>query len=207
MSLTMWKACKTYRAETRSIGPKFQTFSRVVHLDLDFTNPTVSLLPLHGFSHALKPLHVEYGTFPFPRILNLINSFPLLEDLWLMVWGGDSIGDVDTQPAVVQKVQPPLTGFPETWCAGRDESHRLPAISPSEWPSISETGFEIEYQRRHFRGIGVGRGVPFYPWISRGLCWRQRYVRSTSRPHRYFILLTRDYQVPSTSRKRPDSKT
>ena len=27
-----------------------------------------------------------------------------------MMWGGDPIGDVDTQPAVVQKVQPPLTG-------------------------------------------------------------------------------------------------
>ena len=85
-------------------------FLRAVHFDLDFNNPTVSLLPLHGFSPALKSLHVEYGTFPFPRILNLINSFPLLEDLWLMVWGGDPVGDVDTQPAVVQKVQPPLTG-------------------------------------------------------------------------------------------------
>ena len=63
-----------------------------MHLDLDFTNPTVSLLPLHGFSPALKSLHVEYGTFLFPRILNLINSFPFLEDLSLTVWGSDPIG-------------------------------------------------------------------------------------------------------------------
>ena len=27
-----------------------------------------------------------------------------------MVWGGNPTGDVDTQPAVIQKVQPPLTG-------------------------------------------------------------------------------------------------
>ena len=90
MSLAMWKAYKN-RAETRSIGPKFQTFSRVVHLDLDFTNSTVSLLPLHGFSPSLKSLHVEYGIFPFPRILNLINSFPLFEDLRIAINFGDWI--------------------------------------------------------------------------------------------------------------------
>ena len=88
-----------YAAPTHAYVDRIPPLSHQTHID----ESAISLLPLHGFSHALKPLHVEYGTFPFPRILNLINSFPLLEDLWLMVWGGDSIGDVDTQPAVFRR--------------------------------------------------------------------------------------------------------
>ena len=82
-------------------------FSRVEHFDLEFDEPDISLFPFHGFSPALKSIHVEYSHFPCSRILNLIHSFPLIEDLSLIVWGGDPIDDIDGLPTTIQ---PPLTG-------------------------------------------------------------------------------------------------
>ena len=83
------------------------TFSHVVHLSLDLYTAEISLVPFHGFSPALKSLHIDFGFFPLRRIINIIHSFPFLEDLSLFAWGGDQIEDIDGQPVIVQ---PPLTG-------------------------------------------------------------------------------------------------
>ena len=81
-------------------------FSRLVQLHLEFKGLEISLLPFHGFSPALKALHVECSHFPLSRILNLVHSFPLIEDLSLIM--ADSsypIEDIDGQHAAAQ---PPL---------------------------------------------------------------------------------------------------
>ena len=83
------------------------TFSHVVHLGLDLYTAEISLVPFHGFSPALKSLHIDFGFFPLRRIINIIHSFPFLEDLSLFAWGGDQVEEVDRQPVVAQ---PPLTG-------------------------------------------------------------------------------------------------
>ena len=61
----------------------------------------------YGFSPTLKSLRLTYINFPFSRILKLIHSFPLIEDLYLTAWNNDSIEDRDGRPT---PVQPPLNG-------------------------------------------------------------------------------------------------
>ena len=77
-------------------------FSQVAHLGLDFDWSKTSLLPFHGLSFALKSLHLDFSCVLIPRVLNLIHSFPLLEDLSLIVWGDDPIEDFNGQPIIVQ---------------------------------------------------------------------------------------------------------
>ena len=79
-----------------------RAFSQVVHLDLDFDWSKTSLLPFHGLSLTLKSLHLDFGCVLIPRVLNLIHSFPLFEDLSLIVWGDDPIEDFNGQHTVVQ---------------------------------------------------------------------------------------------------------
>ena len=88
------------------------TFSRVVRFDMDFDGPEISLLPFYGFSPSLRSLQICYSSFPFPRILNLIHSFPLIDDLSLISGGDDPIEDIDGPHAAVQ---PPLTGCLELY--------------------------------------------------------------------------------------------
>ena len=54
-------------------------FSRVVYFV--FTHEEWDLVPFHGFSPALKSIRVEFITPPPPQVLDLVLSFPLLEDL------------------------------------------------------------------------------------------------------------------------------
>ena len=82
-----------------------RAFSQVVNLSLDFNRPTISPLPFHVLSLALKSLHLDFGCFLLARVLNPIHSFPLLEDLSLIVWGDEPIEDFNGQHTVVQ---PPL---------------------------------------------------------------------------------------------------
>ena len=70
-----------------------RAFSQVVHLGLDLDWPRTSLLPFHALSLALKSLHLDFSCFLIQRVLNLIHSFPLLEDLSLIEWGDDPIED------------------------------------------------------------------------------------------------------------------
>ena len=61
-------------------------FSRVVRLEVDIAQAgsdgaMFSLVPFHGFSPALKSLHLMFLSFPSSQISDLVFSFPLLENL------------------------------------------------------------------------------------------------------------------------------
>jgi hypothetical protein len=98
-------------------------FSRVEHLALDsyvhdcgYPQPATPFVPFHGFSPVMKSLHVKINGLPPSQIINLILSFPLLEDLAVTIiygisdkTGGDSEGGgilAATQPLT----RPMLTG-------------------------------------------------------------------------------------------------
>ena len=85
-------------------------FSRVVNLKLDayradIENAERFLVPFHRISPTIKSLYVYLADIPPSRILNLILSFPLLEDLTL---DGDdpSISNVDGPDGLSTSIQP-----------------------------------------------------------------------------------------------------
>jgi len=93
-------------------------FSGVVRLEVDdqsvyIDESEVSLLPFHGLSPVVKSLHLCFAVLPSSRIFNLVLSFPLLEDLVMVVRQG-SIDDGDefkAPPTIVHHSGPPmLTG-------------------------------------------------------------------------------------------------
>ena len=148
-NLVIWcvEAVTTADAEERGWIP---TFSRVVHFELEFEAPEISLLPFHGFSPALRSLRlrVYYGLFPFPRIFNLIHSFPLIEDLSLISNGDHSIEDIDGQHAAVQ---PPLTGSLELFV-----EHGMDYIVSRLFPSQNNLHFrELDLELTHENDILV----------------------------------------------------
>ncbi|KAF9645262.1 hypothetical protein BDM02DRAFT_604398 [Thelephora ganbajun] len=70
-------------------GGWIRAFSNVIQLVVlssfrNLDDSAVPLVPFHNFSPALKSLHVASKTFPCTRILNLVYSFRLLEDLDLI---------------------------------------------------------------------------------------------------------------------------
>ena len=109
-------------------------FSRVEHLEVgthsidvldpDFSESVTPLVPFHGFSPALKSLHVVVPYLPPSQIFNLIFSFPLLEDLavittyWTSVdTGGGS--ERDEMPTAARPLSPPIfTGSLELYLRG-----------------------------------------------------------------------------------------
>ena len=99
-------------AADAEVGGWIGGFSRVVHLKLGHNNTSrVSLLPFRGFSPLIKSLHVEFATLPFSHTLDLILSFPLLEDLSVItsdeVVAEDGDGS-DGLPTVIQPSNPPM---------------------------------------------------------------------------------------------------
>jgi hypothetical protein len=63
------------------------TFCHIAHLDVDTDSSSdlagVSLVPLHGFSTAIRSLRLAFTRLPNSEVFDLICSFPLLEDLSL----------------------------------------------------------------------------------------------------------------------------
>ena len=72
------------------------------------------LVPLHGFSPAVKSLHVDFIACPSSQILDLILSFPLIEDLTVINSQDVSthdLGDLDGPLIAVQPSNlPAFTG-------------------------------------------------------------------------------------------------
>ena len=97
-------------------------FSNVVHLEVKMhdhdrlTGTAASAIPLvalHGFSPVIKSLYLGFALLSPSHIFDLILSFPLLEDLYILIFGGSAYnGDgPDGLPTVVQPQNPPtLTG-------------------------------------------------------------------------------------------------
>ena len=96
-------------------------FYRVVHLEVGgFLAESLTPL-LHGFSPAIKSLHVDVTMFSPSQIFNLILSFPLLEDLRMMGWEVCDDGSPDELPTVVQLSNPPaFTGSLEISMPGME---------------------------------------------------------------------------------------
>jgi hypothetical protein len=91
-------------------GPWIRAFHRVVDLYVDTVGwnlSEVSLVPLHGLSPTLKSLDITYHSFPFSEILNLICSFPSLEDLALIRLPRKH---GDTREVAIPLTSPRLTG-------------------------------------------------------------------------------------------------
>ena len=126
-SLSVWCVGAVTAADAEERG-WISVFSRVVHFDVEFDGPKNSLLPFHGFSPVLKSIHVDYSHFPCSQILNFVHSFPLIEDLSLLVWSGDLIDDTDGQPTTVQ---PPLTGMLNI-DAHKGMEHIIPQLFPPQ---------------------------------------------------------------------------
>jgi hypothetical protein len=88
-------------------------FSRVIHLEVCtqeiFTGGlAVSFVPFHGLSPIVRSLHVN---FPIPlslQIINLILSFPLLEDLTVVTCRDASIDKGGDSDDVTQPSNPPM---------------------------------------------------------------------------------------------------
>jgi hypothetical protein len=84
--------------------------------------PTTPLAPFHGFSPIIKRLRMIVRALPSSEILNLIFSFPLLEDLSVVV-PYEPLTDIDDSegdeiPIATQPSTPPMTGFLELYLQG-----------------------------------------------------------------------------------------
>ena len=74
-------------------GGWITAFTRVVRFELDafevdVDQPGSYLTPFHGFSPALKSLHLTFYSVPSPQVFDLICSFPLLDDLTVASYHG-----------------------------------------------------------------------------------------------------------------------
>ena len=89
----------------RRKGPRQTGYQR-------FSLPSFSLIPFHGFSHALKR-RIICAFLPNAQTFDLISTLPLLKDLFLFADGLDdgntSDSDSDTSLTVLQD-SPTLTG-------------------------------------------------------------------------------------------------
>jgi len=111
-------------------GGWLRGFSRVVHLGLGGLGPpgtgsglsltplhSLSLVPFHTFSPAVKSLHMAFALLS-PETIDLVLSFPLLEDLTVLTYGThtDEDGSPDRSSAVTQPSNSPaFTGTLNLW--------------------------------------------------------------------------------------------
>ena len=95
-------------------GSWIRGFSRVEHLgvrthvlNLGFNKSATPIFPFHGFSPVIKSLCVYIPGHPPSQIFNLILSFPLLEDLAVIIhYGMSTDNEVDEMPTAVQPPTP-----------------------------------------------------------------------------------------------------
>ena len=93
-------------------GGWIRTFSHVARLSvknrrMNLDGSKIPLVLFHGFSPALKSIHLAFTSLPSSRISNLIRSFPLLEDLTLI--GRDCSSGTNDDPQGPQTVAPPTS--------------------------------------------------------------------------------------------------
>jgi hypothetical protein len=172
------------------VGGYIGSFSSVTGLETgadrtepDFDQSAIPLAPFHGFSPAIKSLCLVIPALPLSQVFNLILSFPLLEDLDVILVGESSDYDdgseedempTATQPTYVYWVPRPLS-------IGRDGAFLRPSIvvSTGRHP-LPEADSDVASRGRSFVDNGVGRGVFSYPRIPRDRLEPCRYVHSSS---------------------------
>jgi hypothetical protein len=94
-----------------------------------------SLVPFHGISPVIKSLRVAVSTLPFSHIFDLILSFPLLDDLAVMVYqtpgeSGDDSEEGEIPTAAQPSSSPMFTGSLEVDLSRgmRTFTHRLSSL-------------------------------------------------------------------------------
>ena len=90
-------------------GGWIRTFSRVERLTVNLPKRAVgvSLTPFQKLSPSLKSLRVNFHLLPCEQVFNLIQSFPLLEDLVLI---GHNVSSVDGGGLDIPPTSPAFTG-------------------------------------------------------------------------------------------------
>jgi hypothetical protein len=179
------------RAVDAEVGGWITGFSRVVHLDLGlsrltgFDQPAVPLVPFHGFSPVIKSLRVVLRPSPL-AIINLILSFPLLEDLAVSI-DRDGIGQTTAMvPKGTRSCQPAAQPLDPTHVYWVPRASSEGGMEPFTRRLLSLPGgihfrkLTLTYHSRgrSFVDNGVGGGVFSYPRIPRyyfGPVW---YVQS-----------------------------
>jgi hypothetical protein len=122
---TLSVGCSQLVATDAKAGSWIRGFSRIEHLEVCsqelVAGRVFSLVPFRGISPVVQSLRVVVPALPFLWIINLILSFPLLEDLTVVVFYG--VPDDDDGPnnplTAVQPAGPPaFTGSLELYSKG-----------------------------------------------------------------------------------------
>jgi hypothetical protein len=111
-------------------------FSRAVHLEVDsrglLYGTRFSLIPFHGFSLVVKSLCVYTPVILARRVLGLVLSFPLLEDLAVKTYfetsdNTDGLGEDETPTTAQPSGSPRFTGSLKLLLGGgtKQFTHRL----------------------------------------------------------------------------------
>ena len=112
-------------------------FSRVVNLRVDsqasFADGSFSFVPFHGLSPVLKSLRVTGPPPPSSQIINLVFSFPLLEDLAVFTSSKTPTDNGDSPNRLLTAIQPSsspvFSGFLELHMKGGMGSFTRPLLS------------------------------------------------------------------------------
>ena len=147
-------------------------FSSVAHLEVvtqEFpaANSTVSFVPFHGFSPAIKSLRVDIFVLPSSQMLNLILSSLLLEDITViasyrvLIDKSDNI-DVGSSFAVRASGPPRFTGSLSPY-EGRDAPRRPPIVIPAGRYPLPEAQFVLVPRERSSVGKSVSGMLFSYP--------------------------------------------
>jgi hypothetical protein len=154
----------------------------VSYLRLDLGRSATPLVPFHGFSPVIKTLFVDIYKLPPSQIFNLILSFPLLEDLTVIISRDVGQNEEGEMPTAAQPLTSPIfTGSLELSSDGRDGIyHPSTVVAPGRYP-LPKAHFDV---------------------LSRGsFCWQRRWWRVFSHPRipRYYL----DMYGTSTRHLRP----
>ena len=125
-----------FTAVDAETGGWIRGFSRVEHLtvDLGFHQSAAPLIPIHGFSPVIKSFRVIFRAPPFLQVFNLILSFPLLEDLNVIIFEPSPDSGVGSEedeiPTTTQLSSPPMfTGSLELYSSRGMEPFALRLLS------------------------------------------------------------------------------
>ena len=142
-------------------GSWITTFSRVVHFEIGthsdpaseslMSDPTKFLVPFHGFSPALKSLHVVFNALPSRCVFDFIHSFPLLEELSVAtddVFG--PFGFDGRLTAVQSPSPPPFTGALKLSLKSGMDSIASRLLSLSKGPHFRKLCFTWHYRKDAF---------------------------------------------------------
>ena len=102
---------KLVAAASTNVRRWIRAFHSIVHLHMSARgwDDRISLTPFHGLSPTVKSLCLKCSSVPPSETLNLVCSFPLLEDLTFIPFGHETEADEWTTPLTSPKLTGSLT--------------------------------------------------------------------------------------------------